>query len=371
MPKRVNTTGICMRPGCDRPARRAIHGYFRLHCGWKCRRADELDQMRAHRRESVIDSVIHGDNLSIMADLSEASVDLIYCDPPYNTGKDWNDRAGEFAFSDRWGSDEAYFEAVEAWLRAAHRLLKPSGSLYWQCDPKTSHYTKVIADQVFGEANFRNEIVWRRYVSVNNSVRSRFNSVHDIIFYYAAAPEPYFDMPYLPVSQRTIERAYCHRDERGVYMLQTMTEPHPATDSACIYEFMGVRRHWRFTEENAQRLLAEGRIVQAPGGMPRVKFYLDESRGRPLDTIWDDCPNLHGGALEDVGYPTQKPLALLERIISASCPEGGLVLDPFCGSGTTLVAAKRLRRHYIGIDLSDKAITIARQRLRAQQAPML
>ena len=258
-----------------------------------------------------------GDNLAIMLGMEASSVDLIYADPPFGTGQDWG------AFVDKRTGDD-YLAWIEPRLLEMKRLLAPTGSLYLHCDPTMSHYLKVLMDSVFGRAQFRNEIVWayRRWTAPSGDLQR----LHDVILWYCKDRD--------------------HRTYNTIWVLPANVEK-GRNES---YEADSDGRLFRWQTANGKR----------------YKIYRDK-RGVHAGDVWT-MPFLHPSATERIGYPTQKPLALLERIILASSNPGDVVLDPFCGSGTALVAAQRAGRQWIGIDANPDAIRIARERTGAQVA---
>ena len=357
--------------------------------------------------------LFYGDNLDILRNhVGDESVDLVYLDPPFNSNASYNvlfaeqdgsrSAAQVKAFGDTWRWDEgaarAYEEVVEAGgqvsqaLRAFQTLLgpsnmlaylsmmaprlvelrramKPSASIYLHCDPTASHYLKLLLDAVFGPENFRNEIIWQRTLS-KGLMKTRLPSNHDVILGYQKDKGATWNLdaafqPYDPenLDEKTAKK-YCHRDPDGRrYHLDNLLNPNhdrPNLD----YEFLGVRRVWRWTKERMQKEYEAGRVVQPkPGAVPRFKRYLDEQRGRPLGDVWTDIPPLNSQAAERLGYPTQKPEALLERIIEMSSNPGDVVLDPFCGCGTAIAVSERLERHWLGIDVTFLAIHLIKSRL--------
>jgi site-specific DNA-methyltransferase (adenine-specific) len=355
-----------------------------------------------------------GDNLQIMREhISDESVDLIYLDPPFNSKATYNvlfqeksgdqSRAQIAAFEDTWHwgleSEQAYHEIVmEGPKRLAdllqalrtflgqndmmayltmmasrlvelHRVLKPTGSLYLHCDPTSSHYIKLLLDAVFGPRRFRNEIIWQRTLSKALTSRHLPNN-HDVILCYEKEEDATWNVaeafiPYEPgnLDEKTASK-YRHKDPDGrLYQLDNLINPNPNRPNL-TYEFLGVTRVWRWTKERMQAAYEKGLVVQpSPGAVPRLKRYLDEQKGKPLGDVWGDIPPLNSQAKERLGYPTQKPEALLERIIQASSNEDDLVLDPFCGCGTTVAVAERLGRRWIGIDITHLAISLMRHRL--------
>ena len=352
----------------------------------------------------------YGDNLEILRKyIPDNSIDLVYLDPPFNSKKDYNilfkenggveSEAQIKAFTDTWhwtqaaentyhdivtngplkvgqligalhdaiGQNDvmAYLVMMTARLTELYRVLKPTGSLYLHCDPTASHYIKLALDQIFDPAHFRNEIVWRR-TNRKSLAFTRFASNHDIILRYSKSDKWIWNQQYLQHDPEYVRKFYRHIEpETGRrYRLADLTNPNKNRPNL-TYEFLGVTRVWRWTRERMQQAYENGLIVQSkPGKVPALKRYLDEQEGNLIDDIWEDVPPIQAQASERLGYETQKPLALLERIIKASSNEGDIVLDPFCGCGTALVAAQKLNRRWIGIDITHLAITLMRNRLR-------
>lgn len=249
-------------------------------------------------------------------------------------------------------------------VRQLHRVLKPNGTIYLHCDPHASHYLKVMLDDLFGASNFRNEIIWKRTGS-KGLMTTRLANNHDTILAYSKSPAPTWNgdtlfEPYDPdnLDAKTAGK-YSHREPDGrMYRLDNLINPNRDRPNL-TYEFLGVTRVWRWTQERMQAAYEAGIVVQtAPGRVPQMKRYLDEQRGRPLGDTWVDIAPLNSRARERLGYPTQKPEALLTRIIEASSNPGDVVLDPFCGCGTTISVAEQTGRRWIGIDVSLTAIEI-------------
>ena len=364
--------------------------------------------------EAAPNRLYFGDNLSILREhVADASVDLIYLDPPFNSNATYNvlfrERSGDesaaqiTAFDDTWHwsleSERAYQDVVThgpakagellAAMRSflgqndmmayltmmaqrtieLHRVLKLTGSIYLHCDPTASHYLKLLLDAVFGAQQFRNEIVWQR-TTAKGLMSKQFPKNHDVIISYRKTIASTWNLdatfqPYDEISLDTKTAAkYNHRDGDGrLYRLDNLTNPNRNRPNL-TYEFLGVTRVWRWTKERMQAAYDQGLVVQTrPGGVPSLKRYLDEQRGRPFGDVWTDIPPINSQAKERLGYPTQKPEALLERIINASSNEGDVVLDPFCGCGTAVAAAERLNRQWIGIDVTHLAISLIRHRL--------
>ena len=343
-------------------------------------------------------TLFHGDNLDFLRAMNSESVDLIATDPPFNKGRDFHATPDSLAkgarFQDRWSWEKdvhqewvdqieddhpALMEAIESAknahsdgmgafmcfmavrLLAMRRVLRETGSIYLHCDPTASHYLKAVMDAVFGWKNFRNEIVWRRTATVKGNFGQNskfFGPATDTVLFYSKTNKLYFRQPFTPYSREYLEKSYRHREpETGRrYRLVSMIGPGGAAKGNPSYEVMGVTRHWRYSKARMEELIDKGLVVQSkPGSVPNRKYYLDEGQGVPVQSLWDDIPNLQASSKERFGYPTQKPLALYERIIEASSNEGDIVLDPFCGCATTLVAAERLGRRWTGIDIWDKA----------------
>jgi site-specific DNA-methyltransferase (adenine-specific) len=313
-----------------------------------------------------------GDNLEQLIKLPDACVDLIYIDPPFNSNRNyevfWGETREKRAFDDRHASTQAYIEFMRPRCLRLARVLKKTGSFYYHCDWHASHYVKIMLDQIFGENNFQCEIIWKRNTAKGLAFRG-FPNDHDSLFYYGGGGEITFNRPYTPyelgkLDEKTLAK-YCHRDPDGrLYQLDNLTNPNPDRPNLA-YEFLGVKKVWRWSKERMQSSYEEGIVVQPrPGAVPRLKRYLDEQEGRPIDSVWTDIPPINSQAKERLGYPTQKPLALLERIVAVSSNENDIVLDAFCGCGTSLVAAHRLKRQWIGIDISPTACRVMAKRLR-------
>jgi DNA modification methylase len=370
---------------------------------------------RAMRVTPSTDTLFFGDNLDILREhIEDESVDLIYLDPPFNSNANYNvlfrspagdqSQAQIEAFDDTWRWTEAaerafddvihsghtdaaemlramrsmlkendmmaYLAMMAVRLIELHRVLKPTGSLYLHCDPTASHYLKILLDAVFGARSFRTEISWRRQSAHNDAAQGRkqYGNVRDTILFYSKSSDWTWNWVFTPYDPEYIKKFYRHVENGTgrLYQLSDITAPggaNPAKRNP-FYEFLGVERFWRFSKERMIELHSEGRIVQTfPGSVPRQKRYLDEMPGVALQNDWTDINPLHSNE-EKLGYPTQKPVALLERILQASSNEGDLVLDPFCGCGTTIHAAEKLNRRWIGIDITHLAIGLIRKRLR-------
>lgn len=330
--------------------------------------------MNGKKPSSLVDTRVIwcGDCLEQLRRLPEACVDLVYIDPPFNSNRNyevfWGETKERRAFDDRHASTAAYLDYMRPRCVELHRVLKPTGSFYYHCDWHASHYVKVMLDQVFGEEQFQSEIIWKRTTAKSLAFRGYANN-HDTLFYFTAGKDFVWNRPFTPYDLENLDektaKKYCHRDPDGRrYTLGDLTNPNPNRPNL-TYEFMGHKKVWRWTKDRMEEALAAGLVVQPSGGaVPRVKRYLDEQEGWPIDTVWTDIPPINSQAIERLGYPTQKPLALLERIIQASSNENDVVLDAFCGCGTALVAAQKLRRQWIGIDISPTACRVMAKRLR-------
>jgi len=307
------------------------------------------------------------DNLRRLSEFPASCIDLIYLDPPFFSNRQyeviWGDEAEVRSFEDRWqGGIHVYIEWMRHRLMELHRVLKPSGTLYLHCDEHASHYLKIALDEIFGPPNFRSEITWKR-TNVHSDSKS-WSAVADTIFYYVKdARQPFAWNPtYTAYSDAYLQSKYRYRDASGRrYRLDNMTSPNPRLNM--MYEWKGhasPSAGWRFERATMQRLDTEGRIwyPDRKSKRPQLKRFLDEMPGTLLTNIWTDIDPINSQARERLGYPTQKPTALLERIIGASSNPGDIVLDPFCGCGTTVVAAEGLGRQWIGIDISPTAVNL-------------
>lgn len=365
-------------------------------------------------------TLYYGDNLEVLQQhVASESVDLVYLDPPFNSNRNYNvifgrhktlpssDTAQIQAFDDTWhwtpSTDEQYktlvsggtFNRVADALTAMrtllgendamaylvnmaprlvelHRVLKPTGSLWLHCDPTMSHYLKILLDAIFGPDRFRNEIVWRR-TAVKGDARARFGRNHDIILYYAASVNATFAGGSSPHSDEYKARfRHDDHDGRGPYQDAPLDSPNPRPN--LTYEYKGYtppRNGWRVSLAEMERLDADGRLIFPVKQTARIrrKLYMSEQPGVPLDDVWSDIPPINSQAAERLGYPTQKPLALLERILRSGSNEGDIVLDPFCGCGTSIDAAVRLKRQWVGIDITYIAVDLIEKRLEHTHGP--
>jgi len=328
------------------------------------------------RPSSSIDTrVIYcGDCLEQLRKLPDGCVDLIYIDPPFNSNQDyevfWGERKEKRAFEDRHESTRAYIDYMRPRCVEMARVLKKTGSFYYHCDWHASHYVKVMLDQLLGENLFQGEIVWKR-TSAHANVVQNYARVHDSILYYVGSTEFSWHQQHIPYDDEYLDTFFDQVDERGQrYARRDLTASMQRASSGQLYEWKGIRppasRCWAMTKERMDELDAQGRIhwPKRPGGMPRLKLYPKDLPGTPLSDIWTDIPPLHNLSSERLGYPTQKPLQLLDRIIETSSNENDVVLDAFCGCGTALVAAQNLKRQWIGIDISPTACRVMAKRLK-------
>ncbi len=360
----------------------------------------------------MTNTLYYGDNLEILRQhVPDESVDLIYLDPPFNSNASYNvlfkEQSGEEspaqikAFTDTWEWTQeservfeqeiimnpttppnvkdmitafrefigrnammAYLVMMTPRLVELRRVLKPTGSIYLHCDPNASHYLKLLMDAVFGSANFRSEIVWRRANAKGQAFKG-YPHNHDTLLYYSRTDTFQWNRPFRPHDPAYVEQFYRFTEsETGRrYRLGDLTNPNPNRPNL-TYEWNGHMRVWRWTKERMQEAHDNGLIHYSSTGLANQKRYLDEMQGNPVDTIWEDVRPVQAQAKERLGYPTQKPQALLERIIEASSNEGDVVLDPFCGCGTAVAAAEKLKRRWMGIDVTHLAVALMKNRLK-------
>jgi len=362
----------------------------------------------------------YGDNLEVMKQhIKDESVDLIYLDPPFKSNRDYNvlfkekdgtEAASQImAFTDTWswGQDDillyeslivdpvvperlrntlkamfallcpagagtdmmSYIVMMAPRLLEMRRVMKPTASIYLHCDPAASHYLKLLMDGIFGPENFRNEISWKRSSAHNDAKQGRkqYGNIRDTVFFYTKTDKWNWNWQYTPYNKSYVEKNYRHKSNTGrLYRLDNLTAAKPGGDVS--YEFMGTLpykgRYWAYSREKMQKFYDDDRLYfPENGGTPAYKRYLDEMPGVPLQNDWGDI--LPASGTEYLGYPTQKPQALLERIIDTSSNSGDTILDPFCGCGTAIHAAEKLGRKWIGIDITHLSITLMKERLRA------
>jgi len=363
----------------------------------------------------------YGDNLEVLQrSIASESVDLVYLDPPFNSNRNYNvifNRSGGAkheadasaqieAFEDTWtwthetdaqfqeyingglpprvadalmamrtllGENDAsaYLVNMAPRLVQLHRVLKPTGSLYLHCDPTMSHFLKVLLDAIFDPRNFRNEIIWKRTTAHSDAKQGRaaYGRVHDVILFYGKSSKTIWNTVYVGYDQSYIDSHYRFVEEGSGRRFRKADVTAAKGGGDTSYEWNGVRpyagRFWAYSKDNMQKFEDDGRLVYTRTGMPELKRYLDEMPGLSLQDVWTDIDAINPKAAERLGYPTQKPLALMERILSASTSPGDVVLDPFCGCGTTVDAAQKLNRKWIGIDITYIAVDLIEKRLLA------
>ena len=350
-----------------------------------------------------MNQLYYGDNLDVLRrHVASESVDLIYLDPPFNSNATYNvlfaDKGGGKAaaqlqaFKDTWSWAEAaaiyqelsllqgrlgdamrafhqllpeggllaYLVMMGPRLAELYRVLKPTGSIYLHCDPTASHYLKVLMDAIFEPQGYRNEVIWKRTSAHNDP--GRYGANIDVILFYTKGSPWTWNQIYLTHDKEYLAR-FRHQDPDGRLWTDDNLTAKGLSGGGYEYEYKGVRSLWRCPLETMQRLDREGRLHFTNAGGIRLKRYLDENKGAVLQCLWDDISPINSQAQERLGYPTQKPEALLERIILASSNEGDTVLDPFCGCGTAIAVAQKLGRRWAGIDITQAAIRTIKQRL--------
>ncbi|MEA3311770.1 MAG: DNA methyltransferase, partial [candidate division WOR-3 bacterium] len=354
-----------------------------------------------------------GDNLEVLRDnIASESVDLVYLDPPFNSKATYNvlfkeaegtpSAAQIEAFTDFWHWDEvsartleelprnentptalielldgfrqflghndmlAYLVMMAPRLVELKRVLKPTGSIYLHCDPTAGHYLKILMDAVFGVKNFVNEIIWQK-IRVGKAQSHQFAKLQDVIFFYSKTNKNTFNQLRMPPSQGYIDKYYTNVEEETgrryqlISFIQGGEGPPRRFGDRILKPPAG--KHWIWSQERIDEAMEKGWLVFTDPNKPRLKRYLDQYEGKNIGTIWTDIFPINAVAKERLGYPTQKPVALLERILQASSNEGDVVLDPFCGCGTTIAAAQTLGRRWIGIDITYLAINLIKNRL--------
>ena len=329
-----------------------------------------------------MNQLILGDCFEVLKKIETASVDLIYLDPPFFSNRNyeviWGDVGEIRSFQDRWsGGIDHYIAWLKDRVEEMHRILRPTGSIFLHCDWHANAHIRVyILEKVFGEENFRGEIIWQRHNS-HNDARKKIAVLTDTIWYYSKSEKFSYHPIYSEHSEEHKQSFYTHddKDGRGLYALDNMASPNPRPNM--MYEWMGFPyplKGWRYEKETMQKLHDESRIyypLKKDGSFdvmkrPRLKRYLKEQKGNLLGNIWTDILNVQAHSKQRIGYPTQKPEALLERIIQCASNEGDIILDPFVGGGTTVIVAEKLKRRWIGIDQSVAAIKVSELRLQGQ-----
>lgn len=328
---------------------------------------------RSLKPSSVVDTrvVYCGDNLDHLRNLPNDCVDLIYIDPPFNSNRNyevfWGETKEKRAFEDRHRSTMAYLEFMEPRCKELARVLKATGSFYYHCDSHASHYVKVMLDRLLGEENFQNEIIWKRTSSHSNATK-RFGEQTDSIFFYTAGPKYTFNRQYEDYSEAYKKSHYSNVDVDG-RRFTTRDLRNPSVRPNLMYDYKGYKPHpngWSVSREVMERLDREGKLYfpKDPNGRIRLKRYLDEMPGTPVGNLWLDIEPVNSQALEREGFPTQKPISLMERIIKTSSNDNDIVLDAFGGCGTTVAAAVNVGRQWIVIDHSPTACNVIAKRLR-------
>ncbi len=360
--------------------------------------------------------LFYGDNLEVLRKhIKDETVDLCYIDPPFNSKRNYNqiynnvgkeDQAQAQAFIDTWTWDDyanqglkeiqenyqgrftsqsidlisgltkvlgkgsllAYLISMTLRIVEIHRVLKPTGSFYLHCDPTASHYLKIILDAIFCSqgGDYLNEIVWKRTTS-HNDAKTNFSNLNDIIYLYTKGSRYTFNKQYAEYDENYIAKNFRHIDQYGRrYSSDNLRSPNPRPN--LTYDYKGFKPHqngWTVSRERMEELDKEGKLIfpKTSDGRIRIKKYLDEMSGVTLGNNWNDIPPISSQAAERLGYPTQKPEALLERIIKASSNEGDVVLDAYCGCGTSVAVSQRLDRKWIGIDITYQSISLILKRL--------
>ncbi len=360
----------------------------------------EMEKVETVGENADGNMVIRGECVSACAYLKEKGiqVDLVYIDPPFASGADYakqvyirrNPKVAEAiaemeesldidelkAFEEKMYGDvwdkEKYLNWMYENLVAIKSIMSPTASIYVELDSHIGHYVKVLMDEIFGESNFINEIVWKRTFSHSDVGQGakHLGRLHDVIFYYSMSEDYTLNTVYTPYSEEYIKNFYKYQDDDGrKYRLVSMLGPGGASKGNPKYEVMGVTRYWAFSKESMDRMIANDQVVQTkPGSVPQRKRYLDESEGVPLQDLWMDIPAVQGGALENANYATQKPEAMLDRIIRSSSNKEMIVADFFGGSGVTAAVANKLGRKFIHCDIGINSIQTTRDRLKSNGA---
>lgn len=343
----------------------------------------QLRERYGEETNGWINKIFWGDNLQVMSHLLKDyrhKIDCIYIDPPFDSKAQYkktikirsqdvsNDMMSfeEVQYNDIWTND-TYLQFMYERFTIMRELLKSTGSIWVHCDQSKGHYIKVLLDEVFGPENFINQITWKRTFAHGDMGQGakHLGRISDYIFIYGVSPSVKLNSVYTPYEQSYIDRVFSGKDDDGRrWQSVSLTAPGGAAKGNPSYKFLGVTRYWQYSQANMQKLYEQGKIYQSkPGAVPRRKMYLDEAKGIPLQDIWTDIVPVQGASAENENYPTQKPLSLLERILSVATDPGDLVFDCFMGSGTTQAAAMKLGRRFIGADINLGAIQITTKRL--------
>lgn len=358
---------------------------------------------------SMVNKLYYGDNLEVLRKyIKDESIDLCYIDPPFNSKRNYNqiynnlgkeDQAQAQAFVDTWtwdnhanealeeiqsnyqgkftsqtidlidgltkvlgkGSLLAYLVSMTLRIVEIHRVLKSTGSFYLHCDPTASHYLKIVLDTVFCSqgGDYIAEITWERTSAHSDS--KTFANTTDVIFLYSKRILM-FNQQFKPYSEEYLKKYYKHQDGKGRFLDRDLTAG-GLSGGGYNYDWKGIKKLWRCPIETMQKYEEQNKLYYTRNGTPRLKQYLEEMPGVPLTNLWNDIPPINSQASERLGYPTQKPEALLERIIKASSNKGDVILDAYCGCGTTIAVAERLERNWIGIDITYQSISLMLKRL--------
>ena len=342
----------------------------------------QLKEVHGTEVEGWINKIYWGDNLQVMSHLIKnfrGKIKLVYIDPPFDSKADYKKRIKlrgqtvandlnsfeEKQYTDIWTNDE-YLQFMYERLILLKELLSDTGSLYLHCDWHKSHYLRCILDEIFGQENFRNEIVWQRFNF--HADANKFGVVHDTILFYSKSQNYTYNKPYVKLNQRYIDSHFVQDQDGRYYTLSDPTAPgHGKTGQALRFKGRLIAppegTMWRFKQEIIDEMIETGRMIFTSTGRPRVKRYLDEIQGSAVHTVWTDISSVNSQADDRTDYPTQKPRELLTRIINASSEPGDLVLDAFMGSGTTQEVSMRLGRKFIGTDINLGAVQITTKRL--------
>jgi site-specific DNA-methyltransferase (adenine-specific) len=357
----------------------------------------------------MVNKLYYGDNLEVLRKyIKDESIDLCYIDPPFNSKRNYNqiynnlgkeDQAQAQAFVDTWtwdnhanealeeiqsnyqgkftsqtidlidgltkvlgkGSLLAYLVSMTLRIVEIHRVLKSTGSFYLHCDPTASHYLKIVLDTIFCSqgGDYIAEITWERTSAHSDS--KTFANTTDVIFLYSKRILM-FNQQFKPYSEEYLKKYYKHQDGKGRFLDRDLTAG-GLSGGGYNYDWKGIKKLWRCPIETMQKYEEQNKLYYTRNGTPRLKQYLEEMPGVPLTNLWNDIPPINSQASERLGYPTQKPEALLERIIKASSNKGDVILDAYCGCGTTIAVAERLERNWIGIDITYQSISLMLKRL--------
>jgi DNA modification methylase len=326
-----------------------------------------------------INKLILGDNLEILKGIESETIDLIYLDPPFFSNRNyeviWGDEGEVRSFEDRWaGGIEHYIAWLKERVIEMHRILKPAGSIFLHCDWHADAYIRVeILDNVFGMSNFRNHILWKRNFTKKGSQfkMTRYAQNTDSIFFYSKSDNYFFETPRIKnINDDALLKIYNNIDEEGRrYKSEPIELPRMMARKNLVFEYKGYtpKFGWMMSKEKLDELDNQNKIFFTKNGKPRRKNFLDDYSGSEIDNQWLDILPVGQSQSEIIGYPTQKPEALLQRIIECASNEGDIVLDPFVGGGTTIAVADKLNRSWIGIDQSVAAIRVSDLRLKNQQ----